>query len=152
MDRILTVSDQQFKPDAWGMPGYNDRHIRNTLIDSGLVKEVYSFYYNEHRDPNTVLIEYCRKIKPQAIMLTLYSPSGPLTVNTFSIIKRESNIPIIMFWFDIHADAVIQTMFMYNNIVDLHMILGSAADSHIKIPYDIYYESYQRKPLTLVIG
>lgn len=143
MERVLTVSARRFKSDVWGMPGYDDRHIKNTLIDSGLVENVYSFYFIEYPNPNIALIEYCRKIKPQAIMLSINSwpptHSGPPTVNTLSIIKKELDIPIVMFWFDIHVPQYIPVMANYSSISNFNVIFGSDNHSHIQIPPEVDY-------------
>ena len=143
MERVLTVSARRYEPDVWGMPGYDDRHVRNTLIDSGLVKNVESFYFSEYKDPNTSLIKYCEVVKPQAIMLSINNwppdSTGPPSVDTFSELNKKLAIPIVMFWFDIHVTQFINMLRKYSDITDLHIIFGADQSSHIPLSQDINY-------------
>lgn len=143
MDRVLTVSARRYEPDTWGMPGYDDRHVRNTLIDSGLVSTIDSFYFTEHRDVGGDLLDCCNRFQPQVIMLSINSwpleCSGPPTVEYFNIIRREFVIPIVMFWFDIYADQVVELLVRYASIADLHVIFGAYPGSHSLLPTGIKY-------------
>ena len=143
MDRVLTVSARKHEPDTWGMPGYDDRHVKNTLIDSSLIPIVEGFYFSEYANPEAALLAYCSRFQPQAIMLSINNwppeKSGPPTVKAFQILKSQFNIPITMFWFDIHVQQFVQLLINYSSIADLHVMFGAHTTSHIPLPTGIKY-------------
>jgi hypothetical protein len=116
------------------MPGYDDRHVRNSLLDSRLVEVVDSFYFSEYASPDTALIDYCRRTLPQAIMLGInnWPPecSGPPTVNAFEVVKKELSIPIVMFWYDIYVEQLVSILESFAGVADLHVLFAACRDSH----------------------
>jgi spore maturation protein CgeB len=136
LSKVLTVEEQRFKPDEWGMPGFEDRHIKNPLIHSKLVKDIQNLYFSEYTDIDTSLYNYCEQYKPDLILLTVqYIRIDKLwpSENIIKEIVTKLNIPIVMFWFDLHSDQIYRLFERYGIYATLNVILGSNSISHASI-------------------
>ena len=132
--KALTVEEQRFRPDVWGMPGFEDRHIRSPLIHSGVAKSVDSFFFSESSNADTELYRYCTRRLPSIILLTVqFCKTGkrPPSANIVRQIVTKLNIPIVMFWFDIHAVEISNIFQEYSSSATLNILFGSNAASHL---------------------
>ena len=138
LNKVLTVEEQRFKPDEWGMPGFEDRHIRSPLIHSGLVETVQSFYFSEHTDIDTELYNYCVLYKPDLILLTVQFCKTVSHLPSEWVISRivaEFNVSIVMFWFDIHAEIISSIFQRYSSFATLNVLFCSSPASHISFDF-----------------
>jgi glycosyltransferase involved in cell wall biosynthesis len=140
--KVLTVEEQRFRPNEWGMPGFEERHIKSPLINSKVTNSVESFYFSEYGNIDLELYNYCLQNKPDLLLLTVQfkkvSKSLPSEI-IINKIAKELNIPIVMFWFDLHSLEIFWLFEKYSIYATLNVILGSSYISHNPINLDCNY-------------
>jgi hypothetical protein len=107
-------------------------------MHSGLVENINSFYFSDYRDSNSILLSYCLKQRPQVVLLTVQyqKRSGvPPTVETVQKIVGLG-IPVVMFWFDPHADFISDLLGRYCHSATLNVLFGASSNSHKGISLD----------------
>lgn len=132
-EQVLTVEEQRFRPDEWGMPGFEDRHIRGPLIYSGTVKSVDSFFFGDCIDSDAELFRYCFRRPPNILLLTVQfnkTDKMPPSANTIRQIVTVLKIPVVMFWFDIHALKISSLFQEYSSAATLNILFDSSSTSH----------------------
>ena len=130
--KVLTVEEQKFNPDEYGMPGFEYRHIRGPLARSNLVGSIDSFYFGDYSNPDAILSNYCLRRRPQVVLMTvqfLKKPGNLPSVGTVQCI-RDLGIPVVLFWFDIHADVIGDLLERYCHAATLNVLFGSSPNSH----------------------
>ena len=140
LERVAIVNENRFRPDQWGMPGFDLRHLEEPLRCSGVVDNVDNFYYGDYANPDEALINYCVQKKPQALLLSLQwavlqGMPAPTPV-TLRKITFELGIPSATFWFDIYLGVVTEFCERYLDTVTLNVIGGADSNSHKTLPLE----------------
>jgi hypothetical protein len=136
-ERVLLLVEQRISADG-SYPGFDIRHMEGPLQYSGLVDSIDILYYRDYQ-PNCdeALVNYCTQNMPQAVLMSLQNLSargtGP-TPGAIQKIVHQMGIPAVMFWFDIHSDAVTEVMERYLPGVSLNIFLDADVSSHRPTP------------------
>jgi hypothetical protein len=136
LERILIVVERRVSLDG-SYPGFDIRHMEAPLKYLGIIDNIDILYYADY-SPNCddALLEYCRRNRPQAVLLSLQNlalrEGAAPTPGAVDRVTRELGIPTVMFWYDTQSDTVAEVLERYLKSITLNVIPGTA-DAHRKM-------------------
>lgn len=139
IERVLIVNETRFRPDEWGSPGFELRHLEEPLKYLGIVDNIDNFYFGDYADSDEALMNYCLQKKPQAVLLSIQFQWGakkPPNPDTINQITHKLGIPTVMFWWDIYQNYIADILERYIHAITLNIIGGADESSHRELPLE----------------